>query len=199
MIEKLAPFLPEGALPIVQEQFKNERYHLIVTQPRKTKHGDFRPGMNGANPRITVNGNLNPFAFLITLVHELAHLKVWNSHKNTVKPHGEVWKNCYANLLKAYAEKNIFPETLQPAIIQHIQNPKYASCADANLTIALRKFDDEPTTTLLQELPLGTTFQFNNRIFISQKKLRTRYVCTDQNNGLNYRIHGLAEVVAKTN
>ena len=40
------------------------------------------------NHRISVNGNLNKYSFLITLIHELAHLLTFTQYKNRVDPHG---------------------------------------------------------------------------------------------------------------
>ncbi len=198
MFNQLEPFLPNNTILLVQELLQGENYHLIVTKPRKTKHGDFTPHKKNGIHQITVNGNLNEYAFLITLIHEIAHLKIWNTHKNKVQPHGQEWKNLYGQLLVNFTDKDIFPAELELAIKAHINNPKYASCADPTLTLALRKYDDKPDQTLLNELPLGTEFILGNRHFKLDKKLRTRYICTDLNNGKKYRVHGLAEVKRKS-
>ena len=194
MLEKLAPFLPSGALPIIQDMLRNESFHLVITKPRKTKLGDFKPPQNGETPRLTVNGNLNHYSFLITLVHEIAHLKIWHEHKNRVKPHGQEWKSCYKDLLLQCIGKNIFPADVEQIVIAHANKPGYSSASDAELTTALRTFDEPDGTIPLNTLNPGDQFIFNNRPFVAEQKFRTRWLCTDLNNGKKYRVHGLAQV-----
>jgi len=194
MLKALSPFLPEGSLTIIEKMLNNESYHLIVSKPRKTKLGDFKSPKPGETPQITVNGNLNSYAFLITLVHEIAHLKIWNKHKGKVKPHGKEWKNLYAALLKEFIGTNIFPMQLEEALKKHILQPKYTTGADAKLTLELRKYDDDNNLVTLRELPTGTPFKLGNRAFILGEKLRSRFLCVDIENNKKYRVHGLAQV-----
>lgn len=194
MLEKLAPFLPEGALPIVQNMLREESFHLVITKPRKTKLGDFKPPHKGDTPRLTVNGNLNPYSFLITLVHEIAHLKIWHQHQNRVKPHGNEWKACYKELLLQCVGRQIFPNDIEQIVINHANKPGYSSASDAELTLALRAFDTPNGMQTLNELQPGAKFTLNNRSFVIDQKLRTRFLCTDLHNGKKYRVHGLAQV-----
>ena len=60
-----------------------------VKKSRSSKYGDYRPPLKGSNHLITINYDMNKYAFLITLVHEIAHLTNWNKHKDKVKPHGD--------------------------------------------------------------------------------------------------------------
>ncbi len=194
MLDALQPFLPKGSANIVTEMLRDESFHLIVSRPRKTKLGDFRPPRNGETPQLTVNGNLNQYAFLITLVHEIAHLKIWNKHKNRVSPHGDEWKNLYSGLLTQFLNKGIFPPHVEVALRQHVNQPKYTTGADAKLTLALRQFDGPSDLVSLKELPIGTNFNLSGRQFVLGEKLRSRYLCVDVANGKKYRVHGLAQV-----
>ena len=65
-----------------------------ITKPRKSKLGDFRILINGRG-QISVNENLNRYAFLITITHELAHAFVWKRYKTRVMPHGKEWKSTF--------------------------------------------------------------------------------------------------------
>jgi len=194
MFEKLAPFLPDGAMPLVQELLKGESFHLVITKPRSTKLGDFKPPLKGETPRLTVNGNLNPYSFLITLVHEVAHLKVWNKHKNRVKPHGLEWKNMYAELLLPFMQQGVFPPEIASEVSAHLKNPGYSTATDHELTVALRQYDDTATLPTLDQLTPGSVFELSNRTFKLGEKLRKRYICTDLTNGRKYRVHALAQV-----
>jgi SprT protein len=194
MLDPLAPFLPDNAVPVIAEMLKNENYHLVVTKPRTTKFGDFKPPVGKRTPRLTVNGNLNQYAFLITLVHEIAHLKVWNTHKNKVKPHGIEWKTCYASLLQQCVDEKLFDSALEPVVKQHIKKPGYASGTDRNLTLALKKYDEGTQAPTLEDLPMGAPFRIGKKVFIKGKLMRKRYLCEEQATKRQYRVHALAEV-----
>ena len=70
----LIKYIPETSVPLIVNWIIEYGVHLKITKDRSTKLGDFRPtlGVNRGH-RITVNYNLNKYAFLITLVHEIAH------------------------------------------------------------------------------------------------------------------------------
>jgi predicted SprT family Zn-dependent metalloprotease len=72
--------------------------------------------VNGKNHRISVNGNLNKFSFLITLLHELAHLLAFENYGNRIQAHGKEWKFVYSNLLKDFIDKKIFPPDVESAL-----------------------------------------------------------------------------------
>lgn len=199
MFDKIDPFLPPGAVNIVAEILSGESFHLVITKPRKTKLGDFKPPKPGETPRLTVNGNLNPYSFLITLVHEIAHLKIWNTHRNKVKPHGAEWKNMYSALLSRFVQAGVFPAEIAEEVTNHMLNPGYSSVTDHQLTLALRKYDDHQNVLpTLAELPDGSLFLLANRKFKRGEKLRKRYVCTDLADGRKYRVHALAQVLPIT-
>jgi SprT protein len=195
MFDSLEPFVPEGSLPLLKDLLAGEDFHLVVSKPRSTKHGDFKPPQNGNVPRLSVNGNLNSYSFLITLVHEIAHLKVWHQYKNRVKPHGNEWKNTYAQLLMRFIQAGVFPAELQPVLINHCKKPGYASGTDEHLTRALRNYDNVSRLMCLDDLPVGSHFKLGKRTFKLGEKLRKRYLCEEVHSGKKYRVHALAEVI----
>ena len=73
-LHALNTYLPEGAFEPVVQLINHYKVHLTVTRERKSVLGDYRHAVLGANHKITVNGNLNKYEFLITLLHELEHL-----------------------------------------------------------------------------------------------------------------------------
>jgi hypothetical protein len=194
MLDQLASFLPENAVPVVHNMLQNESYHLVVTKPRTTKFGDFKPPRGNEIPRLSVNGNLNRYAFLVTLVHEIAHLKVWNRFKNKVKPHGPEWKQCYAMLLQECLDANLFNEHLEPVIARHMKKPGYASGTDHTLTLALRKYDKGNRALTLDQLPMGAAFRIGKKTFVKGKLMRKRFLCEERETKRQYRVHALAEV-----
>src|SRR6187455_3787837 len=88
----LAAFLPEGCFDKVVHYLHHYKVHLTVTRERKSVLGDYRNAVHGKNHRITVNSNLNKYAFLITLLHELAHLLAHEKYGHRILPHGAQWK-----------------------------------------------------------------------------------------------------------
>jgi Zn-dependent peptidase ImmA (M78 family) len=74
-MQQLLSFIPPAAKPQVIEILEAIPIEIKITQKRLSKHGDFRRQLNGTS-LITINSTPNPYRFLITLLHELAHFKV---------------------------------------------------------------------------------------------------------------------------
>ena len=89
----LRQFIPEAAVARVLQYLHQYNVHLTITRERKTVLGDYRHATHHQTHRISVNSNLNKFSFLITLIHELAHLVTFNAHGHRVQAHGREWKN----------------------------------------------------------------------------------------------------------
>lgn len=167
---------------------------LRITKPRTSKLGDFRVKGVDSLPLITVNGNLNPYSFCITLAHEVAHLIDFRTRKHLRNPHGDHWKRIYSALLGELMEARIFPPELHYALQQHISSPKAASCSDPDLLRELRRFDAN-AAIMLEDLAEDSVFQLSNgRTFKKGVLRRTRYRCLDMASGRYYLIHGQCEV-----
>ncbi len=178
--EILAEHLPERVVNTVYNWVIRYKVHLKITRSRSTKLGDYRPP-DPRKPyhRITVNHDLNPYAFFITFVHELAHLLTYKQYGRRVKAHGREWKSNYRRLLEPFLEKNVFPDNLQPVVFQHLQDIKASSHADVELTRTLMLFD-EKQQTLVEDLLPGDRFVFQGyRKFEVITKLRKRYKCLE--------------------
>ncbi|MDA3907314.1 MAG: hypothetical protein PF484_14675 [Bacteroidales bacterium] len=192
----LINYIPiETVNPLVEWLHKNN-VKLKISRTRSTKLGDFRVASNGDFPRISVNHNLNPYAFLITLVHEMAHVEVWNnkSRFRRIQPHGKEWQTTFSNLMLPFLNENIFPETLLPVVKKYFQKPKASSVSDPNLMSALKVFDTHAKNPQLNDLVLGDRFVFRKASFEVVKKMRTRFRCRNMQNNRLFIIHGLAEV-----
>ena len=85
-LHALAEYLPPNTFEPVAHYIKQYNVHLTITRERKTILGNYRNAHRHQNHRITVNGNLNKYSFLITLLHELAHLLTYEkyAHQGTV-------------------------------------------------------------------------------------------------------------------
>jgi hypothetical protein len=196
-LEYLSKFIPPAAVPRVLEYLHQYKVHLTITRERKSILGDYRHATTDKNHRISVNGNLNSYAFLITLVHELAHLVTFIQFKHQVAPHGREWKNCYAMLLKDFLGNEIFPPVVEQALKQSMHDLPASSCADEGLMRVLKKFDRDNGLVMVEQLPEGHLFDIGEgRIFKKGKKLRKRFQCIEVETGKLYLFSPIYEVKA---
>jgi len=146
--------------------------------------------------QITVNASLNKYRFLITLVHEIAHLVAFEQHGRRIKPHGLEWKRTFQHLMVPFIRPEVFPLQLLPIIANHFKNPKASSSTDARLSIALKAFDeDERKNSYVFELSEGSIFRlYNGRLFKKGKKKVKRYECVEMSTGRLYLFQPNAEV-----
>lgn len=166
----LKRFLPESALVRACEMLRVYPHHLIITEPRSTKLGDFTADLKGKRHQLSVNGNLNQYAFLITLMHELAHLITFVEHRDNVKPHGMEWKNNFKKTLGPFLTEEIFPEDVAHAVKKYLSNPAAATCSDIQLSKVLARYDrtSHPNIKLLDDIPARSRFAYgrDKRVFV---------------------------------
>lgn len=194
-IEWLEAYLPKDTYSYVEPLLQRRATHLKIVKNRATKQGDYRPPQLGVDHhRITINRGLNPYAFLITLIHELAHRETWVQYQRRVKPHGPEWKGNFKRLMAPLLADEVFPEPIVKALAAYLVNPKASSCSDANLHRVLNTYN-EKAVIHLESLDTGTQFRLpNGRLFEKLQKKRTRYVCKEVRSNAFYLIHGLAQV-----
>lgn len=191
----LQKYLPYGAVDPCFELIKTHGVHLKIVNHRVTRHGDYRKMPDGGH-QITVNASLNQFRFLITLVHEIAHLLAFETYGRRIKPHGAEWKRTFQRLMLPFIRPEIFPSQLLPLIANHFKNPKASSSTDARLSIALKAFDpEERSKSYVFELPTGSTFRlYNGKLYKKGKKRVKRYECIELATGRLYLFQPNAEV-----
>ena len=196
--------LPAEACGYVGELLATRDVVMRVSRPRLTKLGDHRPP-RPADPRhrISVNQDLNPYAFLTTLLHEIAHVDVWVKHagrRRRLRPHGAEWKGEFASILAPVVTARWLPDDVASALGASMRNPAAMSCSDRGLVLALARYDTAAATRQrVEDIPLGGLFRVaNGRVFCRGRRVRTRYLCVEQTTGAEYRVHALAfaEVVA---
>jgi SprT protein len=190
----LAKYIPEQAVPLISEWILQFNFKLKIKKSRQSKYGDYRPPLPGLNHQITINQDLNPYAFLLTLVHEIAHLQTQERFGNRVKPHGMEWKDSFKELMRPFMRMNIYPEDVYNAIVGYMKNPAASSCSDDNLLRTLKRYDKPNDLVHLETLPLNALFIYNERYFIKGQKIRKRYKCLEKDARHVYLFAGLAEV-----
>jgi SprT protein len=195
-ISQLQDYLPPGTYEPVLEYLRVHKVHLTVARERKSILGDYRHRTINDHHRISVNGNLNPYAFLITLLHELAHLLTFEQYGNRVSSHGKEWKGVYSNILASFLQHHIFPDDIKKELMQSLQNPAASTCAEDGLLRVLRKYDaKESRHRLVEEIaPNGLFRTSDGRIFQRGIQLRKRYKCQEVKTGKIYLFSPVYEV-----
>jgi len=183
----LQSHVPGQALGYCLELWKASPFELKITRARQTKVGDFTSRNTKAHPRITLNIDLNPYLFLMTYVHEVAHLRVYLSHGSRVDPHGTQWRTTFTDLMVPLLWEEVFPDEILHELRRHMINPKASSYADAVLTEVFRKFDKNPAVTLSQ-VPEGSIFKLQGRWFRKGKLRRTRVLCRELQSKRDYLV-----------
>lgn len=195
-LQQLNEYLPEGAFDSVVDYIIAHKVHLTVTRERSTILGNYRSRHSDKNHRISVNGNLNKYSFLITLLHELGHLLAFEKYGNKIPAHGAQWKNEYSKILAVFISKKIFPADIENELLQTLNNPAATSCAETSLLRVLRKYDThKPGIFLLEELPDKSFFKVKNgRVFSKENKIRKRFLCKDLTTNKLFLFSPVAEV-----
>lgn len=190
----LKRYLPEGAHTTIARWIVDLKVNFRITKPRDTKLADFRVGAQGRSHTITINCDLNPYAFLTTTIHEFAHLGCYLKHGNSVAPHGAEWKSIYTQMLSTFLGTGLYPPDIEAAVRKHIANHKASSCSCPELSKALARYDTTPGL-LLNELSLQSPFVFNGVAYKAEERRRTRFLCKRLADGRQFLISERAKVL----
>jgi SprT protein len=195
-IGQLSDYLPAGTYEAVLGYLRQFKVHLTIAKERKSILGDYRHRTPQDNHRISVNGNLNHWSFLITLLHELAHLLSFEQYGNKVMAHGREWKMIYRGLLDQFLQQNIFPDDIRTELLRSLQNPAASTCAEDGLLRVLRRYDrKESSQRFVEELPVNARFRTSDgRVFQKGEKLRKRFKCSEVKTGKMYLFSPVYEV-----
>lgn len=195
-LHALNDYLPQGSLDAVLDYLHKYKIHLTITKERNSVLGDYRHAVHQKNHRISVNGNLNKYAFLVTLLHEMAHLLAFELYGNRIAPHGKEWKNEYSKILALFLLKKIFPADIEKALLKSLQNPSATSCGEEHLMRVLKRYDErKPGVLLIEEVQVGQLFKLKDgRIFRKGEKMRKRHKAVDVKSGALYLFSAVYEV-----
>ena len=196
----LSKYLPEQSVETCTDWIIQHKVKLKITRSRSSRYGDYTSPQNGNGHIITVNHNLNKYFFLLTLIHELAHLLSHERYSRKVSPHGAEWKNEFIRLLDPLSAQKFFPADLVHAIIRYMNNPSASSCSDINLMRSLKKYyaGEKKNIFHLEDLPEQSVFRLaderNKMHYRKGEKLRKRFRCTEINSRTQYLVSPIAEV-----
>ncbi|KRD07579.1 metallopeptidase [Flavobacterium sp. Root901] len=194
MSDTLAKYIPEHAVKPIFDLIVANQVHLKIVNERQTRHGDYRRGLSGKH-EITVNASLNKYRFLITLIHEIAHLVAFEKFGRNIKPHGNEWKYTFQRLMVPFIRPEIFPAQILPLLARHFKNPSASSDTDTTLSLALKQYDKENDKNYVFEIPYGSVFRIKNGKIFKKLAVRTkRFECLEISSGKLYLFNPNAEV-----
>jgi hypothetical protein len=175
----LIQHVPAEAVNYCTTLWQEFPFNFKLRKSRLSKVGDFTC-RSGQSPQITVNRDLHPFLFLMTYVHEVAHLRVHRALGFKAEAHGEEWKSTFQTLMAPMLISEIFPEPLLTGLKRHMVSPKASSFSDTELTQMFRSLNErEKSAVLLSQIPEGSIFHLHGRWFKKGKLKRTRVLCRE--------------------
>ncbi|WP_375447336.1 SprT-like domain-containing protein [uncultured Fibrella sp.] len=193
MLGQLTQHIPSTAVAYCQQLQQQFPFGFRIVRPRRTRLGDFRVLPNGTT-HITVNADLNPYAFLITYVHEVAHCAVYQTYKRPGKPHGRTWQTQFQRLMAPLLTEAIFPADVLVPLRYYMARPAATTSAQPALMQALRPYNKQSDKIQpdgqqeLRQLAEGQLFQFQKKRYVRGKLRRTRVVCKDIQSGRSYAV-----------
>ena len=192
-MKNLEKHIPKKSVHLITNWIKELEVIVKISKSRTSKLGDFRVLKKG-EIEISINQDLNKYAFFITLTHEIAHAFVWLKHKKSVKPHGKEWKNTYKKLMLNFLNLEIFPDDILRALSKHLINPKASTSTDLELHLALKKYDYNKKLIIADILD-GETFSIHNgKKFVKLHKIRKRYKCMEVESARIYLFNPLTTI-----
>ena len=193
--------LPAASAVYSRNLWQQYGFTFRVVRPRRTRLGDFRVLPHGPTV-ITVNADLNSYAFLITYVHEVAHAEVHRAYRRRGKPHGRVWQTAFQRLMQPLLTEAVFPAAVLEPLRIYMAKPAATTSASPALMLALRQTDTPETDlstdsrVLLRDVSEGQAFLLSKKTYVRGTMRRTRVVCKEVSSGKSYAIlaHALVEI-----
>jgi SprT protein len=188
MNELLEKHLPAPTVAYCIDLWQKQPFSFKISRTRSSCFGNyiFRDGQH----KITINHDLNAYAFLVTYIHEIAHQRAWlNKGRKRIEPHGKEWKKSFQDLMQPLLSEEHLPKNLLLPLSAYMQNPAASSVSYAPLAEALRSFDTgEQIGISLSEVTDNEWFEFRGTVFQKIEKRRTRVLCLEKKSKRRYTI-----------
>ncbi|MEQ8473217.1 MAG: SprT-like domain-containing protein [Marinoscillum sp.] len=187
-------FVPAESVDYCVKLWDYFGFEFKIKKSRQTKLGDYRFTPKLKRHTITINNDLNPFSFLVTYLHEVAHLVTFDEHGRKAAPHGTEWKHNFKRVAQPVLNDKVFPLPVLLALNNYFKNPKAASCSDPVLYNILKQFDEPTDLIPLSQVKTGQTFDFQGKNYVKLEKKRSRSVCQEVMSRRKYLISEIARV-----
>lgn len=189
-----ARFVPPASVAYCAKLLEYFGFEFKIKKGRQTKFGDYRFQPDIKKHTITINNDLNPYAFLVTYLHEVAHLVTYKEHGRNASPHGTEWKVNFKKVATPVLKEDVFPPGVLLALQNYFKDPKASSCSDPILYNVLRKYDEPTGLIPLSKVPVGEQFVFNETTYKKLEKKRTRCICLAVHSNRKFLIAEIAQV-----
>ncbi|MFN4298124.1 MAG: SprT-like domain-containing protein [Thermaurantimonas sp.] len=146
----LAKYLPDKAYHYVEGLLNQHTIFLKITKPKRSRAGLYFFDEKRGRHAIYINGNLDKYNFLITLIHEYAHLVARSRYGKAIKPHGPEWKSTFRELMKPLLHTDIFPPAIITYLRSHMANPAATHFRDKALIEAIDRYISHAQSVLGQ-------------------------------------------------
>jgi hypothetical protein len=190
--------LPDPAVAYCLSLWQKTPFSFRVQKPRSSKLGDFRYRRDRKIQIITINSDLNPYQFLLTYIHEVAHLHAFEKYGFAHSPHGKEWKKEFQDLMGPILTDLVFPKDILIPLRHHMANPSASSSKDLFLMKEMSKYDlpsGKPEEEIfLSDLTPGRQFLLSGRKFKKGETRRTRVLCEEVDSGRKYLVSRLARI-----
>lgn len=192
----LGKHVPSAAVAYCLGLWQEHPFSFKITRSRSSCLGNYK--YEAGKHTITVNNDLNRYSFLVTFIHEVAHMHVQlgiKTFRKRPQPHGKEWKSAFQNIFLPVLNEEVFPLELLAVLSSHMRNPAASSTRDPVLMKALRAYDERPEEAFhLEEVGRGESFLFKGRVFKKIEERRTRALCLEVRTQRKYTIPLMAEV-----
>lgn len=194
--QALRNHIPRKALEKCVNLIIRYKIDFKIAPSRFSKYGDYQAPHQGSSHKITVNEDLNKYSFLITFIHEVAHLTTWQKYTRVKYPHGNQWKSEFHRLMQFHLNNRVFPLEIVEALNRYLSNPAATSCCDTQLQKALHHYDKQKRGwKLLEDIEFNVPFLIGSgRIFIKRRQLIKNFECTEIHKRHKYLINPLMVV-----
>ncbi len=184
----LEKYLPnDKALAYVKYWLEPYSIQLKITKERNSKLGDYQRIDRKYKHKITINYNLAPELFFLTLTHEIAHMKVYDQFtRKQALPHGKEWKSIFGAMIVESLE--VYSDHLRPLLQKFAQSPKAGYYGDANMVRYFNQLHN-PNQLILKDLKIGERFALKEQKFEIIQKNRTRYICKNLSTQKKYYVN----------
>ncbi len=196
MREILQQKVPAEAAEYCYKLWEENPFSFTIARTRSSCFGNYI--LRNGSHKITVNHDLNTYAFLLTYIHEVAHMHTQLQKTNPrkkIQPHGIEWKYNFQKLMQPVMQQSIYPEIILKPLTEYMTNPAASSVGYAPLQEALRSFDERQEEGIpLSQVLDNQWFEFRKAIFQKLEMRRTRVLCVERKSKRRYTIMAVAKV-----
>ena len=197
LTEEISAKLPTKAIDEIAILLEKHPFVLKIKRSRKSKYGDFRVKYDEFRTRsyeISVNEDLQPTHFLLTLIHEIAHLLTYKKFEKSVRPHGREWQQHFRYLMQPFLEIGIYDKKTREVLETYLLKPAKANEVEYDLIKMLEGVDTKGLVKL-ETILNKDFFELEGKQFQRLEKIRTRYICKNLGNNKLYYIASHARVL----